>query len=113
MKTYLVEWYNKTRNGAWRDYRKVVKTNDIETYVREKMRLVVGCMAYGRAKGTFRTATEVVETDKFGYDYETVVGGEYWYTKDTKVVKGVAKWRYFYDSKLKGWMTADSKKDNA
>ena len=29
-KIYIVDWYNKTRNGAWRDYRKVVKTDDID-----------------------------------------------------------------------------------
>ena len=104
MKTYLVEWYNKTRNGAWRDYRKVVKTNDLETYVREKMRLVVGCVAYGGAKGTFRCAVEVETTNKFGYDYRTKVGGERWFTRDTDMARTIATDNTYYDHKLRGWL---------
>ena len=103
MKTYIVDWYNKTRNGAWRDYRKVVQTDDIESYVRDKMKLVVGCKAFGQYKGTFSNATEVCKTDKFGYDYQTVEGGEYWYAKDGKIECGTCKWRNFYDYKLKCW----------
>ena len=45
MKIYIVDWYNKTKNGAWRDYRNVVRTDDSEACGREKMKLVVGCMA--------------------------------------------------------------------
>ena len=107
MKTYIVEWYNKTRAGAWRDYRKVVKTDDIETFVREKMNLTVGCMAYGMYKGTFRFAVEVEDANRFGYDYKTKVGGERWYTKDTDMVKTTATDKTYYDHKLKGWLVAD------
>ena len=112
MKTYIIEWYNKTKNGAWRDYRKVVQTDDIESYVKDKMKLVVGCMAFGQYKGTFSTATEVCKTDKLGYDYQTVVGGEYWHSKSVKtkydthseIECGTCKWSKFYDRKLKSWM---------
>ena len=107
MKTYIVDWYNKTRNGAWRDYRKAVCTDDIESYVRGKMKLVVGCLAYGCYKGTFGSATEVRESKSFGYKYEGIKGGEYWFTKDGKVVCGVATWMNKYDYKLKGWKTHD------
>lgn len=37
MKTYIIEWYNKTKNGTLRDYRKVVQTDDIESYVKDKI----------------------------------------------------------------------------
>lgn len=104
-KTYVVEWSNKNRKGAWRNYRKVVETDNLEKFVREKMKLVVGCMAFGHYKGTFNSATEVVETQKFGYRFETRTGGEYWFTKDNKVVQGTAKWHYHYDYKLHGWLT--------
>ena len=112
MKTYIVDWYNKTKNGAWRNYRKVVQTDDIESYARDKMKLVVGCMAFGQYKGTFSNATEVCKTNKFGYIYQTVVGGEYWCSKtiktecDTysKIECGTCKWHRFYDYKLKSWM---------
>lgn len=104
-KTYVVEWSNKNRKGAWRNYRKVVETDNLEKFVREKMKLVVGCMAFGHYKGTFNSATEVVETQKFGYRFETRTGGEYWFTKDNKVVRGTAKWHYHYDYKLKSWLT--------
>lgn len=111
MKTYVVDWFNKTRNGAWRNYRKVVQTDDIESYVRDKMKLVVGCMAFGQYKGTFSNATEICKTDKLGYDYQTVVGGEYWYSKRTttkwdtcsKIERGTCKWSRFYDYKLKSF----------
>lgn len=104
MKTYLVEWYNKTRNGRWRDYRKVVKTGDLEKYVRENLRLVVGCMAYGFAKGTFRCAVEVEDANKFGYVYKTKFGGERWFTRDTDMEMTVASDKTYYDHKLKGWL---------
>lgn len=112
MKTYVVDWFNKTRNGAWRNYRKVVQTDDIKSYVKDKMKLVVGCMAFGQYKGTFSNATEICKTDKLGYDYQTVVGGEYWYGKtiktefDTygKIERGTCKWNRFYDYKMKSWM---------
>ena len=107
-KTYIVDWYNKTRNGAWRDYRKVVRTDDIESYVKNRMKLAVGVMAHGTYKGTFSSATEVVESDKNGYDYETVMGGEYWCTNDLQMVKGVTKWHHFYDHNLKLWKTTDN-----
>ena len=103
MKTYIVDWYNKTKNGAWRNYRNVVQTDDIESYVRDKMKLVVGCLAYGQYKGTFSSATEVLKTDKFGYDYQTVEGGEYWYAKDGEIECGTCKWSNFYDDKWKCW----------
>ena len=103
-KTYIVDWYNKTRNGAWRDYRKVVRTDDIESYVKDKMKLDVGVMAHGTYKGTFSSATEVVESGKHGYDYENVMGGEYWYVKDIQMVKGVTEWHHFYDHNLKRWL---------
>ena len=105
-KTYVVEWSNKTRNGAWRNYRKFVATDDIETYVRTKMHLVVGCSPYGSAKGTFNSATEVVETKKFGYDYETRTGGEYWFTKGSDLVRGRSSWHYHYDHKLHSYITS-------
>lgn len=111
MKTYVIEWYNKTKNGTLRDYRKVVQTDDIESYVKDKMKLVVGCMAFGQYKGTFSNATEVCKTDKFGYAYQTVVGGEYWHGKSIKtdwdtyseIECGTCKWHKFYDHKLKSW----------
>lgn len=112
MKTYIVEFYNKAKNGTWRNYRKVVQTDDIKSYVKDKMKLVVGCMAFGQYKGTFSNATEICKTDKLGYDYQTVVGGEYWYSKtiktefDTygKIERGTCKWNRFYDYKMKSWM---------
>ena len=103
MKTYIVDWYNKTKNGAWRDWKVVQTTDDIESYVRGKMNLVVGCMAFGKYKGTFSSATEVCKTDKFGYDYQTVEGGEYWYAKGGEIECGTCKWSNFYDDKLKCW----------
>ena len=111
MKTYVIEWYNKTKNGTLRDYRKVVQTDDIESYVKDKMKLVVGCMAFGQYKGTFSNATEVCKTNKFGYVYQTVDGGEYWYVKiiktefDTyaKIECGTCKWNKLYDNKLKNY----------
>ena len=102
MKTYIVDWYNKTRNGAWRDYRKAVSTDNIESYVRNKMKLVVGCLAYGRYKGTFRSATEVRESKSFGYQYEGIKGGQYWYSKDNKLVKSVATWMNKYRLQVEG-----------
>lgn len=104
-KTYVVEWSNKTRKGAWRNYRKVVETDNLEKFVREKMKLVVGCKAFGHYKGTFNAATEVVETKKFGYDYETRTGGEYWFTRFGEMVKGKSSWHYHYDHKLHSWLT--------
>lgn len=104
MKTYIIDWYNKTRNGALRNYRNVVQTDDIGSYVRDKMKLVVGCMAFGQYKGIFSNATEVCKTDKLGYDYQTVNGGEYLYTKDGQIKFGTCKWRRLYDYKLKCWM---------
>lgn len=104
MKTYIVEWYNKTRNGSWRNYRRVVVTDNLEKHVREKMKLVVGCRAYGFAKGTFRCAVEVEETKKFGYAYKTNVGGERWFTRDTDMAMTVATDNTYYDHKLKGWL---------
>ena len=106
-KTYIVDWYNKTRNGAFRNYRKAVSTDDIESYIRDKMKLVVGCRAFGHYKGTFTSATEVRESKSFGYKYEGIKGGEYWFTEDGKMVKGVATWMDKYDYKLKGWKTND------
>lgn len=103
MKTYIVGYYNKAKNGGHRDYRKVVHTDDIKSYVRDKMKLVVGCEAFGRYKGTFSSATEVCKTDKFGYDYQTVEGGEYWYTKDGEIECGTCEWSYFYDHNLTCW----------
>ena len=107
MKTYIVDWYNKTRNGAWRNYRKAVSTDNIESYVRDKMKLVVGYRAFGQYKGTFGSATEVRESQSFGYQYEGIKGGEYWFTKDNKIVRGVATWMNKYDYKLKAWKTHD------
>lgn len=104
MKTYIVDWYNKTRNGVWRDYRKMVQTDDIESYIKNKMKLVVGHLPYGQYKGTFASATEVCKSDKFGYAYKTINGGEYWFDRDGKMVLGVCKWDRFYDYKLKGWV---------
>ena len=105
VKTYVVEWSNKTRRGAWRNYRKVVETDNMEKFVREEMKLVVGCEAYGHYKGTFNSATEVVETKKFGYDYETKTGGEYWFTKGRDLVRGRSSWHYHYDHMLKSYIT--------
>lgn len=108
MKTYIVDWHNKTRNGAWRNYRKAVSTDNIESYVRDKMKLVVGCKAFGQYKGTFGSATEVRESKSFGFRYEGVKGGEYWFTsKEGKIVRGVATWMNKYDYKLKAWKTHD------
>ena len=107
-KIYIVDWYNKTRNGAWRDYRKVVETDDIESYVKDKMKLAVGVMAHGTYKGTFSSATEVVESNNPYHDYDTVEGGEYWYSKDIQIVCGVIKGHYFYDHNLKKWMVGEN-----
>lgn len=112
MKTYIIEWFKKTKSGAWRNYRKVVQTDDIESYVKDKMKLVVGCMAFGQCKGTFSSATEVCKTNKLGYDYQTVVGGEHWHSKSiktnydtySKIERGTCKWHRFYDHRLKSWM---------
>ena len=114
MKTYIVEWFNKTRNGAWRDYRKVVKTDDIESYVRDTMKLTVGCMAYGHYKGSFRFAVEVEDTNRLGYKYKTKLGGERWFVKSTgEMAKSKATDRTFYDNKLKGWLVHDADKEDA
>ena len=107
IKNYIVDWYNKTRNGAWRDYRKVVQTDNIESYVKDKMKLVVGCRAFGQYKGTFRSATEVRESKSFAYMYEGVKGGEYWFTENGNMVKVIATWMNKYDHKLKAWKTPD------
>lgn len=111
MKTYIVDWYNKTKSGAWRNYRKMVQTDDIKSHVMDKMKLVIGCMPFGQFKGTFSSATEVCKSDKFGYDYQTVEGGEYWYSKTIKtewdthseIECCTCKWNNFYDQKLKCW----------
>jgi len=104
MKTYIVDWYNKTRNGAWRDYRKVVQTDDIKSHITNKMKLTIASLPCGHSKGVFASATEVCTSDKFGYAYKTVAGGEYWFVKDDKMVSGVCKWDDFYDYRLKRWM---------
>ena len=83
---------------------KVIRTDNIESYVRDKMNLVVGCMAFGQYKRTFLSATEVYKTDRFGYAYQNVEGGEYWFTKDGNIKHGTCKWRRFYDYYLRGWL---------
>ena len=102
-KTYIVDWTNKTRRG-WRDYRKVVETDNIAEYVKEKMKLCFG-VVFG--KGMFRSATEVVKSERFGYVWEQVKGGEYWFTRDTSIVSGTVSWSgNYYDYKLKCWKVA-------
>ena len=103
MKTFIVEWFNKTRNGAWRNYKKVVQTDDIKSYVKDKMKLVVSCQAFGHYKGTFASATEVSKINKIGADYQTVENGQYWYGKDGEIICSKCKWLRFYDHKLTCW----------
>lgn len=104
MKTFIVKWFNKTRNGVWRDYKKVVQTDDIKSYVKDKMKLVVNCQAFGPYKGTFASATEVCKINKIGFDYQTVENGQYWYGKDGEIICSKCKWLRFYDHKLKCWL---------
>lgn len=100
-KTYVVEWTNKTRRG-WRNYRKVVVTDNLGEYVKNKMKLYFG-VSWGM--GMFRSATEVAKSDKFGYAWKEVKGGEYWFTRDTSLVSGTITWiANYFDYKLKEWM---------
>lgn len=102
-KTYIVDWTNKTKRG-WRDYRKVVETDNIAEYVKKKMKLHFG-VAWGM--GMFRSATEVSKSERFGYAWKEVKGGEYWFTRDTSIVSGTVSWSgNYYDYKLKGWKIA-------
>lgn len=107
MKTYIVDWFNKTRNGAIRTYRKAVETDNLEKFVREKMKLTMVGAFFGQYKGAFGCATEVEETSKFGYVYTTVKGGEYWFVTGGKLTCGKSKWKNYYDYKLKAWKTPD------
>ena len=100
-KTYIVDWTNKTRRG-WRDYRKVVETDNIAEYVKGKMKLHFGVVC---GKGMFRSATEVVKSERFGYAWKEVKGGEYWFTRDTSMLVGEITWvANYFDYKLKSWM---------
>ena len=78
--------------------------DDIKTFVREKMKLVVTGMAYGGYKGTFGSATEVKKTSRFCYAYETVKGGDYWFVMMGEMTRGMTTWHRYYDYKLKGWI---------
>jgi hypothetical protein len=104
MKTYIVVWTIKTRNGRWRDYRKAITTNNLSEYI--KTNFTIGCLAFGSYKGMFRYAHEVEITQKFGYAYQNVKDGEYWFTKDTDLMCSKLKNHpeTFYDYNLKGWI---------
>ena len=101
-KTYVVEWCNKNRRGAWRNYRKVVETNDVGEFVKGKMKLHFGVVT---GKGMFLSATEVAKSDKFGYAWKEAEGGEYWFTRDMSLLVGKVTWMAnYFDYKLKEWM---------
>lgn len=87
MKTYLVKFYTKNRRGQFRDYKRIVDTEDIRSYI--KKNFVLGVLDY--KKKTFSSATEIVKSDRNFYDYKTLAGGEYYYTDLVEVVDGDEK----------------------
>lgn len=99
-KTYIVR-YTKRNRGLYRDYTKVVKTNDIVDYVINKMKmsLITAGTSDGMHKGLFLFAIEVEESDKEYYKYRKVNNGEYWYLDrdENKIVKtiGTASPKYY------------------
>ena len=104
MKTFIIDYTIKTRNGHMRDYRRFVKTDDLATAI-EKMRLCLSGIAYGCFyKGAFLSATEVCSTDVFGYKCRNLIGGQYFFVRDGRLTEGTVKWNAFYDYKLKGWL---------
>lgn len=100
MQTYIIEWTKKNCRGAWRDYRKVVKSNNIGKTIHD---LDMGYGVFGR-NGMFLHAVEVEKADRFAYDWKEKKGGEYWYSRNGKVIYGTVNWDgYYYDYKLKKW----------
>ena len=79
-KTYIVR-YTKLLRTTYRDYTKVIKTDDLVNYVINKMKLskITAGTSDGMHKGLFLCATEIEDSDKEYYKYRSVKNGEYWY----------------------------------
>lgn len=105
MKTFIIDWTNKTRNGQWRDYRREVTTDNLKQTLIDLKLSINGTLGSGFYKGQFRSATEVAHTEAFCYKYRNVIGGDYYFVgRDGALAKGTVKWDAWYDYKLKGWI---------
>ena len=104
MKSFIIEWTVKARNGSWRDYRRYVETDNVAEAIK-KMRFSLTGIPYGAYyKGAFRSATEVVHTEAFSYRFKNLIGGQYYFVKDGVLTQSTCTWSRWYDYKLKGWI---------
>ena len=111
MKLYVVEYSTKCKRGS-RSYRKLIETDDIESYI--KSNFLVG---YSHVRGTkmFVSATEVQKADGCVERYVKVDGGTRLYaypiTSVEYELRSVVQKAYkgeFFNSKLqKFWSLTD------
>ena len=103
MKTFIIEWHSRTRNGE-RNHRRYVKTDDLaQTLIKMKL-CTHGITGSGYYKGTFLSATEVVDVTTLGYKCQALNGGDYYFVRDGGLAQGTIKWDIWYDYSLKGWL---------
>ena len=103
MKTFVIDWYSRTRNGD-RHHRRYVKTDNVAEAIK-KMRLTLTGAPYSAwYKGAFLSATEVVDVTTFGYKCQALNGGEYYFVRAGGLAQGTVKWKAWYDYKMKSWI---------
>ena len=75
-KLYIVEYATKCRRGRSRNYRKLIETENIESYI--KSHFLIG-YTYSRGTKMFVSASEVQKADTSVEKYVKVDGGTRWY----------------------------------